>query len=102
MILVDLAKPDELWSTLETTLTAIKDKSSKVFTALKLRDKAAAEALKHRLRSRYTVAEDADKCDPLTVDCAIIGAYYDAFQVRFMQSRALNISFLATIMHEPI
>eukprot|EP00116_Pleurobrachia_bachei_P005124 sb/3465386/ len=81
VIVVDLSKPETIWTTLESLLAAIRQRVKKVIHELKVESPSAANNLVAECLARYDADHpDKDSLDIIPVPITIIGSKYDVFQ----------------------
>eukprot|EP00045_Choanoeca_perplexa_P011782 m.126161 g.126161 ORF g.126161 m.126161 type:complete len:234 (+) comp15767_c0_seq4:58-759(+) len=81
MVVLDLSKPDELWYTLDTLLSAASNRLRKVLKDLEAKESKIPAYLKKKSWSKYGDDHpDKDFLQPLQVPTLIVGSKYDVYQ----------------------
>nr|WAW84856.1 cytoplasmic dynein 2 light intermediate chain [Halisarca dujardinii] len=81
VVVLDLSKPEELWTVLEQIFGKLRQRVNEVMKEIKTKDKSTTAALQKKAWGKFGKDHpDRDMLDPLPVSLAIIGAKYDLFQ----------------------
>lgn len=81
VVVVDLSKPDTIWSTLETLLSVVKMRVKKVINELKSTCPSEANAIVAECLARYGADHpDKDLLDIIPIPLAIVGSKFDLYQ----------------------
>uniref|UniRef100_A0A8C3CWI5 Cytoplasmic dynein 2 light intermediate chain 1 n=1 Tax=Cairina moschata TaxID=8855 RepID=A0A8C3CWI5_CAIMO len=82
VLVLDLSKPNELWTTMENLLQAIRDHVNKILAKLEKTNPEVATEIKQRMRNSLQKDHpDYELVDPFPIPLVIIGSKYDIFHV---------------------
>ncbi|KAJ7422083.1 pleckstrin like proteiny, MyTH4 and FERM domain containing H2 [Willisornis vidua] len=80
VLVLDLSKPNELWTTMETLLQVTRNHVNKILTKLEKTNPEVAAELKQRMRNNLQRDHpDYELVDPFPIPLVIIGSKYDIF-----------------------
>ncbi|XP_074945146.1 cytoplasmic dynein 2 light intermediate chain 1 isoform X3 [Phalacrocorax aristotelis] len=80
VLVLDLSKPDELWTTMEKLLQATRNHVNKILTKLEKTNPEVATEIKQRMwNSLQRDHPDYELVDPFPIPLVIIGSKYDIF-----------------------
>ncbi|XP_060042943.1 cytoplasmic dynein 2 light intermediate chain 1 isoform X2 [Erinaceus europaeus] len=100
VLVLDLSKPNELWSTMESLLRATKSHMDKVMLRLaKTNTKAATEMRRTVWSGLQKDHPDRELIDPFPIPLVIIGSKYDIFQDFDSEKRKAICKILRFVAH---
>uniref|UniRef100_U3IR72 Cytoplasmic dynein 2 light intermediate chain 1 n=1 Tax=Anas platyrhynchos platyrhynchos TaxID=8840 RepID=U3IR72_ANAPP len=80
VLVLDLSKPNELWTTMENLLQAIRHHVNKILAKLEKTNPEVATEIKQRMRNSLQKDHpDYELVDPFPIPLVIIGSKYDIF-----------------------
>ncbi|XP_052042454.1 cytoplasmic dynein 2 light intermediate chain 1 [Apodemus sylvaticus] len=100
VLVLDLSKPNDLWSTMESLLQATKSHVDKVIMKLgKTNSKASAEMRQRMWSAMQKDHPDRELIDPFPIPLVIIGSKYDIFQDFDPEKRKVICKTLRFVAH---
>ncbi|XP_062492975.1 cytoplasmic dynein 2 light intermediate chain 1 isoform X2 [Pezoporus occidentalis] len=99
VLVLDLSKPNELWTTMEKLLQVTRNHVNKILAKLEKTNPEAATEIKQRMRNNLQRDHpDYELVDPFPIPLVIIGSKYDIFHFT-SKSEALLLKAHALINH---
>ncbi|XP_075269005.1 cytoplasmic dynein 2 light intermediate chain 1 isoform X2 [Opisthocomus hoazin] len=99
VLVLDLSKPNELWTTMEKLLQVTRNHVNKILTKLQKTNPEVATEIKQRMRNNLQRDHpDYELVDPFPVPLVIIGSKYDIFHFT-SKSEALLLKARVLINH---
>nr|XP_047913602.1 cytoplasmic dynein 2 light intermediate chain 1 isoform X1 [Anser cygnoides] len=100
VLVLDLSKPNELWTTMENLLQAIRDHVNKILAKLEKTNPEVATEIKQRMRNSLQKDHpDYELVDPFPIPLVIIGSKYDIFHEFDSEMRKTVSKTLRFISH---
>uniref|UniRef100_A0A8C0EM33 Cytoplasmic dynein 2 light intermediate chain 1 n=1 Tax=Bubo bubo TaxID=30461 RepID=A0A8C0EM33_BUBBB len=99
VLVLDLSKPNELWTTMEKLLQVTRNHVNKILTKLEKTNPEVATEIKQRMRNNLQRDHpDYELVDPFPIPLVIIGSKYDIFHFT-SKSEALLLKARVLINH---
>ncbi|XP_033102779.1 cytoplasmic dynein 2 light intermediate chain 1-like isoform X2 [Anneissia japonica] len=100
VLVVDLSRPEVMWTTLEVLLRAVTERVNQVVKKLSVEDPQIEEKLKRKAWSRFTQEHpDRGLIEPSLVPLVIIGTKYDLYQNLDSEKRKVISRTLRFVAH---
>ncbi|XP_051471576.1 cytoplasmic dynein 2 light intermediate chain 1 isoform X2 [Apus apus] len=100
VLVLDLSKPNELWTTMEKLLQVTRNHVNKILTKLEKTNPKVATEMKHRMRNNLQKDHpDYELVDPFPIPLVIIGSKYDVFHEFDSEMRKIISKTLRFISH---
>ncbi|KFR09126.1 Cytoplasmic dynein 2 light intermediate chain 1, partial [Opisthocomus hoazin] len=100
VLVLDLSKPNELWTTMEKLLQVTRNHVNKILTKLQKTNPEVATEIKQRMRNNLQRDHpDYELVDPFPVPLVIIGSKYDIFHEFDSEMRKIISKTLRFVSH---
>ncbi|NXG74654.1 DC2L1 protein, partial [Baryphthengus martii] len=100
VLVLDLSKPNELWTTMEKLLQVTRNHVNKILTKLEKTNPAVATEIKQRMRNNLQRDHpDYELVDPFPIPLVIIGSKYDIFHELDSEMRKMISKTLRFVSH---
>ncbi|NWV02044.1 DC2L1 protein, partial [Upupa epops] len=100
VLVLDLSKPNELWSTMEKLLQVTRNHANKILTKLEKTNPEATTEMKRRMQNDLQRDHpDYELIDPFPIPLVIIGSKYDIFHEFDSEMRKLISTSLRFVSH---
>ncbi|KFW68001.1 Cytoplasmic dynein 2 light intermediate chain 1, partial [Pygoscelis adeliae] len=100
VLVLDLSKPNELWTTIEKLLQVTRNHVNKILTKLEKTNPEVATEIKQRMRNNLQRDHpDYDLVDPFPIPLVIIGSKYDIFHEFDSEMRKIISKTLRFVSH---
>ncbi|XP_071962117.1 cytoplasmic dynein 2 light intermediate chain 1-like isoform X2 [Antedon mediterranea] len=100
VLVVDLSKPETMWTVLETSLKAVNERIKQVIKKLAVEDPQIEERLRRKSFNRFALDHpDRDLVEPMLIPFGILGTKYDLFQNFDSEKRKVISRTLRFVAH---
>ena len=100
VIVIDLSAPNQLWATLETSLTVVRERINRIMSDFTAKDSRLPQHMKKKAWAKYGDDHpDKDILDPCPVGLAIVGTKYDLFQDFEPEKRKIVCKTIRFVAH---